>query len=372
VNAYGDRLHESRMRKSCTSGSTRGRGAAVIGPRAFHPVLPLSTLLAPFPDQSTIVNISLCKTGWLGFNGGMNSDLPTRPSLALLLLIILPAIALGANRSNAADADAQNLCRNGGFELLMEAAANPLPQDWSPVGAGTSRVVDVSSDAAEGKHSLHMSVRDADTVGANSTVMAVEHGLVRFRYKVLRSSAGGKNLALFAIALNGPAGLEVARQGFSPPPEHVGDGTWHQASFEFDFAAQQTSYCLLAPRINENVSAPGDGEWLLDDVQVIRVRAQAHVAVAFLWSGKPLARTGETIQFSAFVENTGGEDARDVAVKLSNSSAAITLPDSERHIACLPAGGYTRIDWNLTAAQSGPVEIEVTAGMEGANPESKS
>ena len=288
---------------------------------------------------------------------------------------MLPMVIFGANESqkpSTATGNAQNLCRNGGFELLMEAAASPLPQEWSPLGTGASRVVDISSDAAEGKRSLHLLARGADTVGVNGSVMAVEHGLVRLRYKVIQSSVGGKNLALFAIALNGPAGSEITRQGFFPPKEHVGDGQWHEGSFEFDFTPQQSSYCLLAPRINENASSTGDGEWLLDDIQVVRIHAKANVAAAYLWSEKPVARTGDTIRFSAFVENTGGEEAQEVAVKLSASSVAITLHDPVRKIAHLTAGSYERVDWNLTASQPGTVQIEVAAEMEGGKREPKS
>ncbi len=115
-----------------------------------------------------------------------------------------------------------------------------------------------------------------------------------------------------------------------------------------------------------NSAAPGDAP--------NRIRAKAHLAVAGLWSEKPVARTGDAIRFSAFVENTGGETAPDIAVTLTASSGAIRLDDPARKIAQLPAGSYERVDWNLTAAQPGAVQIEVSAGqgMEGEKGESKS
>ncbi len=264
----------------------------------------------------------------------------------------------------------ENLCPNGGFELLLEAAANPLPQNWSPASRGPSGRVEVSSDAAQGKRSLRLVARDSDVAGMNSSPMPVGRGRVQFCYKVLQSAAGGKNLALYAIGLNG-AGIEIARKGFSPPQEHVGDGQWHQGSFEFDFSPQQAERCLLAPRINEATAANGDGEWLVDDIQVFRIQPQARLNVAYLWSDKPLTRTGETIRFSAFVENTGEGEARNASVQCRAVEGEIGVGDGQRQIASLSGGSLQRLDWRLKAQEPGAVRIEVTTEFEGAQSEAK-
>ena len=240
--------------------------------------------------------------------------------IAILSLLLLPPWTFG-------EPAPENLCLNGGFELLQEAAANPLPQNWAPTSP--SGRVSISSDAAQGKHSLDLLARDSDSAGVNGSVMSVQHGRVQFRYKVLQSAVEGKNLALYIIALNA-AGTEIARKAFSPPKEHVADGQWHQASFEFDFGPQQAERCLLAPRINENTPATGNGEWLLDNIQLFRLQQQARLNVAYLWSDKPLARAAETMRFSAFVENTGNGEARKAAVHCRAAEGKIDIDDAQR------------------------------------------
>lgn len=268
-------------------------------------------------------------------------------------------------------AGTQNLCLNGSFEHLRQAAASLLPQDWSPAGRGQSWRVEISNDAADGEHSLRLSAENTGVAGINGAVMAVGHGLVRFHYKAIRSAVAGKNLALYVIALNGPAGLEVTRQGFSPPKDQIGDGQWHEASFEFDFSAQESDHCLIAPRINENTAVIGDGEWLIDDIRVFALRGKAQADLAYLWSDKPKAQTGETIRLSAFVENSGSEDAVGVTLKLSPASDAVEAASPARQLERLEAGSFERVDWVLTAQKPGTVQIDVTARLGDSAPQTR-
>lgn len=83
------------------------------------------------------------------------------------------------------------------------------------------------------------------------------------------------------------------------------------------------------------------------------------IKIAHVWSDKPLARAGDTIKFSAFVENTGDAPADGVSVELK-APEGITVGNAVPSIA-IPAGSYRRLDWPLKAVKPGPANLEVTA-----------
>ncbi|HZZ44991.1 MAG TPA: discoidin domain-containing protein [Tepidisphaeraceae bacterium] len=252
--------------------------------------------------------------------------------------------------------EGKNLCVNGGFERSMEAAASSMPQGWGPVLRGTSAKIELVNDAAEGKHSLRMVASGEDAAGMNGSAMPVTQGVVRFQYKAIRSAVAGKNLALFVIALDDATGAELGRTGFSPAAAEVGDGKWHAAELAFDFHTLTATNCILAPRVNEN-SVTGDGEWLLDDVRVVAVRTRGQLSVTQVWADKPAVNVGDHVRFSAFVENTGGADVPEATVSLTDEPV--------RKIGIVPAGGYQRVDWELTPAKAGTMPLVVTASAEG-------
>lgn len=281
--------------------------------------------------------------------------------LAATLTLFLAGVAIG--RADAPEAG-KDVCPNGGFELLQEAAARPLPQDWGTVGQGPSTRIEMSDDAAEGKRSLHMAAGPSDSIGVNGAVLPVGHGRVHFRYKALKSSVDGANLAFYVIGLNGQAGVEVQRQAFVVPKEHVGDGQWHEAQFEFDFSPRRLRHSLIALRINEN-TAKGEGDWLVDGVEVMGLLKGPQIKLANVWSDKPLAHDGERIRFSTWAANTGGRDAENVAVTLELSPGA-SVAQPTQTVAKIVPGSYCRLDWDVTADAPASVSIKVTAKLNGA------
>jgi uncharacterized repeat protein (TIGR01451 family) len=78
--------------------------------------------------------------------------------------------------------------------------------------------------------------------------------------------------------------------------------------------------------------------------------------IAFIWSDKPLARTGDTIRFSAFVENTGKTGAGNLSIVLK-APGGISVINSEQKIDFIPAGSYQRINWNLRAEKSDTAQL---------------
>ncbi|MHB1767645.1 MAG: discoidin domain-containing protein, partial [Phycisphaerae bacterium] len=85
--------------------------------------------------------------------------------------------------------------------------------------------------------------------------------------------------------------------------------------------------------------------------------SESKVTVAHLWSDKPLARTGDTITFSAFIENSGHREAKNVLVVLKVPGAAVS--DPQRNIPVIAAGSYKRLDWSIKAGQPGPMLLTV-------------
>lgn len=86
----------------------------------------------------------------------------------------------------------------------------------------------------------------------------------------------------------------------------------------------------------------------------------AQLKIAHIWSDKPLARTGETIKFSVFVENTGNEGARDISLEL-RAPEEIRVSNPIQKVAVIPGGSYRRVDWNLKAEKSDTSQLELTA-----------
>lgn len=91
-------------------------------------------------------------------------------------------------------------------------------------------------------------------------------------------------------------------------------------------------------------------------------RAQSDVGaklrIARIWCDKPLARKGDTIKFSAFVENTGVRDAGNIALELK-TPGGIIVSDPVANISVIPAGSYRRVNWNLTAEKSGTTQFKL-------------
>ena len=81
--------------------------------------------------------------------------------------------------------------------------------------------------------------------------------------------------------------------------------------------------------------------------------------IAQIWSSKPLAKTGDTIMFSAFIENTGDEDAIDFSMEMKTTKE-ITTTNPVQKLQSIPAGSYMRVNWNLIARKWNPAQLELT------------
>jgi hypothetical protein len=260
----------------------------------------------------------------------------------------------------------ENLCPNNRFDHLQEAAATLLPQGWSAVCPGPSGTVTVSDEALSGRWAVRLQATGTETVGLNSPGLPTGAGDVRFWYKALRSLADGENLVLYVIGLAHPGGGEVRRQGYHPPRAHVGDGKWHTGAFTFDFTGDGVRQCVLAPRINEQAPRQGAGEWLIDAVEVVPAPTPARLRLAQVWSDKPLAAAGDAITFSAFIENSGGQDSGGVALELT-AAPSVPIDRALRTVEPVAAGSFVRVDWSLRPTGAGELGLQVTMRAPGAD-----
>lgn len=84
----------------------------------------------------------------------------------------------------------------------------------------------------------------------------------------------------------------------------------------------------------------------------------SYLKIARVWADKPLARTGDTIVFSAFIENTGKTDAGNVTVALK-APDGISVSKPEQKISLITAGSYRRVDWSLRAMKSDTARLGI-------------
>lgn len=249
---------------------------------------------------------------------------------------------------------AENLCRNGSFERLMEAAATPLPQDWAVV-CPADGLVRMHPEAADGARAVCLRAGAQEEAGLDSAVMQVRTAQLRFQYRCLDPGDGVPNLVVSLVGLDSPDGAEAARWTHAVPVEHMPGGAWHTGVL--DVRTPPTGYC----RVEIRAGAESFAEWLVDDVAVYAIPRGAQVHLAHAWSDKPLARTGEAIRFSTWVENGGDAPAVGLSLKLS-------LPEGLRAevqpgpLPALEPGEYVRVDWELVADR--PLRGEVRAALQ--------
>jgi hypothetical protein len=86
------------------------------------------------------------------------------------------------------------------------------------------------------------------------------------------------------------------------------------------------------------------------------IDSASQVKITRVWSDNPLARTGDTINFSAFIENTGKSDVGNILIELLTPDG-ISASQSEQKIPLISAGSYQRIIWKLRAGKSDTTQL---------------
>ncbi len=203
---------------------------------------------------------------------------------------------------------------------MLNPAGDNFPLNWSAEHnpSGRSGVV-ISDDAHGGAIALRL-FADADSVARlNSDLIPVRRGKIRFFYKASRSGSQGANLNVYAVAVRAEGG-EVTRVGKSVAAEHVGDGKWHAAEFDFDFVTNPTvAGIVLAARVNEG-GPNAAGEFAVDDIECTEAKIGPRPSIEALYMPEPIMLVGKPAELAAIVANTG-DDA------LPAGEIRLTLPD---------------------------------------------
>lgn len=280
------------------------------------------------------------------------------------MAILVAGLLAGASCA-AADSGA-NVSPNPGFELLNPAGDN-FPLNWSAEKDPTGKAgVTVDKDAHGGAIAIRQYASADGIARVNSDPMNVRRGTVRFHYKALKSGAAGTNLCAYAIAISS-GGVEVGRVGASALAEHVGDGQWHQASFDFDFVGKaDVSGVLLAARINEGSPNAEVGEWLIDDFEVVEARLGPRATVEAFYMARPVMVTGRPAEVAAIVASTGDDP-------LPASKLRLVLPGSvrlasgsvETEIDALQPGDSRRVVWSIVGSKREELSIRLDWRGEG-------
>lgn len=222
-----------------------------------------------------------------------------------------------------AEADAKhNFCTNGSFEELN---AQEFPVGWGGFTSGRlgeEAFFGVSEDAHTGQHALWMKVNSKATVGINRAqhadsdyLLPILRGIARFWYKAIASGSEGSNLQLFIIAMKEGGRDEVERVGYAVPPEHVGDGQWHQGVVEFDFTNRADAHSIhVAPRVNEGGTA-APGEILFDSIEVTKIGPRLQIRSCGL--AQPLLDINKPVPLNVALENVGDEMANSPTVEIT-------------------------------------------------------
>jgi len=261
--------------------------------------------------------------------------------------------------SPKASAEPQNLCTNGGFE---ESGSNNIPVGWNGF-ASSGGSFGISKDSFNGKNSLFLKSPSDAVVGINRTqdaLIPIVRGIARFQYKAISSEKEGKNLQVCIIAMDEDGRNEVGRKIFTVPSEHVGDGKWHLAEFEFYFSVRDDAKSVhFAPRINETTSEKGAGELLIDDVYIGFLGPR--LKIEKFGVEKPIVNIGETTTIRALITNIGDQVPSNagVTLKLPEGISLVGKQEEYSSINALEPDKSISLSWQIRAdkALSSPVEI---------------
>jgi len=280
------------------------------------------------------------------------------------LMFISFCFLMGLRSSAFAESNKpKNFCTNGGFEELSPWG---FPAGWGGfAGAGGS--FGVSRDAHSGNYALLLKSTSATVVGVNrnqDALMPIIRGVARFWYKAVSSEVDGKNLQICIIAMNESGQQEVARQIYTVPAEHVGDGQWHLAEIEFDFRSREDARLIhFAPRINETSSEKGSGEFLLDDVEV----AYVGLRVEKFGAAKSLIGVGETVNVCLVVKNDSDQEVTDCEGKLFLPDGVVISSGESHafHIKKLQPDESMAINWQITGEKPmfGRIAIAIDSSL---------
>ncbi|MBC7286868.1 MAG: hypothetical protein H5T86_02270 [Armatimonadetes bacterium] len=277
------------------------------------------------------------------------------------LAIAVAAMCVACTLLSLAQQNA-NPITNGSFETL---GPDGWAVDWEQVG----REVAITHDARTGQNAVLLR-RTQDAIdkkletglnrawkahsGEQGKMLSQRKGGVVFWYKVPRAPKSA-HLRFYMIPMTADPieGTGGGRQWFEVPPEHFGDGKWHQGMVAYDFTdLEKCKWVQVSPRIISDEPA----EWIIDDVEWVEsIGPLAQVASLRLMEVP--GREGRECTVSATIKNTGDAPLA--------GTAELILPQylhadqATRPLGPVPPRETTTLKWQVTGTRDREDVIQV-------------
>ncbi len=243
---------------------------------------------------------------------------------------------------------AENPITNGGFEA---GEVNGKPADWETLGS-----VRLVADAHSGKAAalLERTAAGGGECGLNRTwqpdsgrqdmMLSALKGGVRFWYKA-EVSSGPSSLTFYLIAMSGDPMENTGepRAAFRVPPDHVGDGRWHEGVLKYDFrGSDKARWVQVSPRLTGEKA-----RLLLDDITWVE-HVGPLASLTQVQMEEVTGKEGQECMVRALVKNIGDQP-------IGIGMGAIELPPG-----LTPQGGALRNLQALAPDETAPLSWRVT------------
>lgn len=255
---------------------------------------------------------------------------------------------------------AANPCTNGSFEAVDTVGR---PVDWEILNQGEV----VTTDAHTGRRALRLvrlvndplpetglNRRWQPNSGEQGAMLDRVKGGMEFWYKAVSATNG--NLCVMVIPMDATSKETGPRRTeFVVPPEHVGDGAWHQGRLKYDYSdTPDVKWVHFAARI-----LGGAGEMLLDDIAYVEtVGPLLHVdGVRF---EECADAPGECGTLFARVSNRGDASIDGATVRVIAGETLQAEP-VETALEALPPDAAHKTSWRITGRRDQAVTLNVKA-----------
>ncbi|MGD9495128.1 MAG: NEW3 domain-containing protein [Armatimonadota bacterium] len=253
---------------------------------------------------------------------------------------------------------ADNPITNGGFEAL-DARGDPV--DWELMGDCSvtddahsgERAMLLERDSAEGLCGLNRVWQQGS--GEQGTMLSELRGGVRFWYKALEASDPA-GLIFYVIPMSAEP-LEVGglRASYPIPPQHIGDGQWHEGALAYDYADQPgVRWVHISPRLRGARAA-----LILDDITWVDHIGPMPAVRATELRETP-GREGEACAVEATLANAGDRPTEEGSVSIDLPRGLTTEGEVTRSIAPLAPGESATVEWMVRGRRASQQRITVS------------
>ncbi|MEA3402367.1 MAG: hypothetical protein U9R79_14110 [Armatimonadota bacterium] len=270
-------------------------------------------------------------------------------SLALTLAL-LPCLA------------ADNPITNGGFETLDEEGR---PVDWQLLGD-----VSVTDEAHSGDHAALLQRDSAEGLcglnrvwepgsGEQGTMLSELTGGVRFWYKA-EAASDPDGLVFYVIPMSDePLEMGGMRAGFTIPPQHVGDGQWHEGALAYDYSDDEgVRWVHISPRLRGE-----HARLLLDDIRWVE-----HVgpvpAIEALEIREVEGREGDRCTVEARLKNAGDRPVEAGTAVIELPAGLSVAGEVRRAVESLAPEETASLEWTVAGRrdEQGRILVSFAAG----------